>query len=346
MRKEFGSDFHFMEGLFKNKDERGMRRFFPDAKLCFSGRAALYHILDSIPRRDPQPVLWIPDYYCYEVEKFLSDLPLKISCYEDGPLYSPMNLSDWDQEGNIFLWVNYFGLRASPGNPFRKAFLIEDHTHDPFSEAALNSRADYCFASLRKTLPLPAGGIYWSPRRRSFTRVLPAGEIQMNLFSKKLAAMQLKGLYLKGAAVKKESFRTLFGESETAFEKKQTLGTVSAQIQDLINSLSVELVRERRRENFQLLAKLLNDREKVLNSKTDNKSYPLGMVFVFESQKSRDDFKLFLIRNNIYPAVLWPNQKTENAKDFSERMLLVHCDCRHTKEDIQVIATIINQNST
>src|SRR5690606_5619157 len=169
---------------------------------------------------------------------------------------------------------------------------------------------------------------------------------QQEVYRKKLEAMQQKTQYLKGAAVQKFKFRAGLERAESDFEKKQTLGEASGALKDLIHSVSFEEVRKRRKENIQTLTHLLQNKNNLLSLEVDTAIFPMGMVFVFESQNKRDIFRQHLIDHNVYPAILWPQQKTKNAKDFSDRMLLVHCDLRYNSEDLQVIATIINQNNS
>jgi hypothetical protein len=63
-------------------------------------------------------------------------------------------------------WKGSFAKDSLPGWEERRAasewLLVEDHSHDPFSPWAVGSSADYAFCSLRKTLPVPDGGLLWS----------------------------------------------------------------------------------------------------------------------------------------------------------------------------------------
>ena len=58
-----------------------------------------------------------------------------------------------------------------------------------------------------------------------------------------------------------------------------------------------------------------------------------------------DALRKRLIEACVYPAILWavPNSASENSKDFSERMLSIHCDGRYTEEDIRQLAGILNK---
>ncbi len=65
------------------------------------------------------------------------------------------------RKGDVLFIVNFFGLKAA--GDYEKARelgipVIEDHSHDPWSQWAIHSKADYVLVSLRKTLPIPDGG--------------------------------------------------------------------------------------------------------------------------------------------------------------------------------------------
>lgn len=60
--------------------------------------------------------------------------------------------------------MNYFGLRTSRSNQSLPIPVIEDHSHDLLGRWPLYSDADWCIASIRKTLPTIEGGMVWSPK--------------------------------------------------------------------------------------------------------------------------------------------------------------------------------------
>jgi hypothetical protein len=52
-----------------------------------------------------------------------------------------------------------------------------------------------------------------------------------------------------------------------------------------------------------------------------------------------------LISNSVYPAILWnvPETVSGSSRNFSERMLSIHCDGRYNEEDIKQLADILNK---
>ena len=65
---------------------------------------------------------------------------------------------------------------------------------------------------------------------------------------------------------------------------------------------------------------------------------------LLDSRERRDAIRKKLIEACVYPSILWavPNSASEASKDFSERMLSIHCDGRYTETDVRQLAEIIN----
>ena len=68
------------------------------------------------------------------------------------------------------------------------------------------------------------------------------------------------------------------------------------------------------------------------------------MVLLLENKEKRDALRKRLIADSVYPAILWnvPGTASDASRDFSERMLSVHCDGRYSEDDIKQLANIIN----
>ena len=68
-------------------------------------------------------------------------------------------------------------------------------------------------------------------------------------------------------------------------------------------------------------------------------------MFLCESFEERVLLRQYLIKNCIYPAILWEipdNSDFINALDFSKRMLSIPCDARYNQEQIKRMCSIIN----
>lgn len=342
MQIEYGSDFHFIDNL-KSTDNSSISEILPGSIIYFSGRSALFGLLSFGISTYGWKNLYLPTYYCHEVDSFLQALPINIYYYEDGPYNTnQLELPQIDKRESVIVHVNYFGFNTASRLVTKNAFTVEDHTHDLNSSWALNSAADYCFASIRKTLPVPAGGLVWSPVALNLPIVPPENEISNSIAYMKLSAMLLKKLYLEKKNIEKQDFRTLYLDSELLFEGGRTVANLPAIIVKLINDINVKTLKEQKIKNYNYLIDLIKAKNLLWNVENSRHICPLGLIMYLDSNSKRDAIKNHLISNNVYPAVLWPHQKESLAADFSGRTLLIHCDGRYNADDMEFIAQILN----
>ncbi len=72
--------------------------------------------------------------------------------------------------------------------------------------------------------------------------------------------------------------------------------------------------------------------------------YPFSLMLLFDSEVLRDRCRNSLINNDVYPALLWKipsDNKHPEVKDFSNRMLSIHCDARYGVNDVKRLYDII-----
>jgi len=180
--------------------------------------------------------------------------------YPDGPQFAEPLVATPDlQTGDVILRVNFFGLRVLPSAAAIRAQrveIIDDHTHDPWSDSASHSDADWCIASLRKTLPIPDGGVLWSPTGNALPP-LASLTFERRLASlEKLAAMLLKELYLNDQPIEKQVFRqlALSGEAHVASGE---ISAMSDWTRNLLATFPVHHWRAIRRRNFETVLSVL-----------------------------------------------------------------------------------------
>ena len=162
--KEFGPNSPFIES--QDGGEYTLRDFYPMANYYKDGRYALIHLYKS----QGWQRLWVPEYYSYDVIESLKQAGLDLRFYVDYPgcANDSKTLEEIHKKGlfrpkDAILRVNYFGARSYRSPEKLPIAVVEDHSHDLIGEWALKSDAEWCIASLHKTLPIPEGGILWSP---------------------------------------------------------------------------------------------------------------------------------------------------------------------------------------
>lgn len=247
---------------------------------------------------------------------------------------------------------NYFGLFEKPQFAELACDVIEDHTHDLQSNWALSSNADYCVASLRKTLPLPDGGVLWSPKGHQLPSTPVRSEVWDRISNHRLTGMVLKGHYLAGLQIEKNEYLQIASATEAQFSQ---LAQVAAgpYTTAVLSKLPAASWRIQRQENHLYLAnQLLNSIPciQILSAKGSHLC-PLGLVLRFSHAELRASLFRFLIAHNVYPARLWPlkdgvgclPQVFQQDLELYDTLLLVHCDYRYAKVDLDKIAYLCHE---
>jgi hypothetical protein len=255
----------------------------------------------------------------------------------------------------MVLAVNYFGIRSGDHwSAWRAATssvaLVEDHTHDPQSLWSQSSTADFAFASLRKTLPIPDGAVAWSPREIPLPLAAPTGvPIGSSL---KLAAMLLKCRYLDSGEVLpglKQTFLEIQKRGEQLLADQNDEG-MSAWSLDLIHRGTPATWRSRREYNVRSLFALAPgaaDKGKPLFLSWPAGHCPFNAVYVFQDELARERVRHRLIEAQVYTPVHWPLQEGGAvAVDLSRRILTIPVDFRCNDPQIHRIATLLNINES
>ncbi|MDR1055978.1 MAG: hypothetical protein LBL90_09220 [Prevotellaceae bacterium] len=331
--EEFGSDFHYIIDSLCETDINVFPAKSKEATYYISGRQAIQELLCSME----WDRIWVPYYYCYDVVSAIKSVGIEIDFYPDFPtandneIISNINFRDKD----VLLRVNYFGFRGKRCNTGISVPVIEDHSHDLVGEWPQNSDADWCFASLRKTFPIPDGGMLWSPQQRPLPQQ-PQQTLQGGLLAaQRLNAMLLKTLYLKGYNIDKDMFRKIFMSTEKQFSELH-ISDISEISHNVVNFMRKENWHCKKKENWKLLSQIEIKNDVVIIKPEDSQCNSFSLMLFFETYEKREEVKKMLIERYIYPAVLWPlpDSCPEKIINWSNRMLSVHCDGRYNKNDI------------
>lgn len=335
--KEFGSDFHYVNNEEYQLVNSSFNFFDRTEQFYFSGRVALKAILSNGIEKYSWKKIYIPTYYCHEVYHFVEDLDIEFEFYECNPIHNKIPNSIHDDNKNVLLCVNYFGIQSADFSHFENIIKIEDLTHN--LELMNQSKADYIFGSLRKVLPVPVGGFVKSKKK------LP--EILTTLFAEEVAqekfsGMLLKKKYLEGSFTEKEIFRNLLISAERSFEDHDTYSLLPFAVKDHLLRLDISKIIESKKNNSLLIKMRLKENKKFeLITTASNSEYAL--ILKFNNKEERDELKKHLILQKIYPMVLWPHQLNTNDIEIENTLLFVHIDFRYSSDDINYIIDSINQ---
>ena len=339
---ESGSEFHWVEG--ETTDNEFIKCPY---RLYGSGRDALISLLIYGIKHNNWKRIIVPYYYCSEVIYAITQLNIKILFYNDSPIINDLLEIDKIEfiENDILLRVNYFALRRFRSNmrlQSKKIIVIEDHTHDPWSTWAKNSDADWCFASLRKVLPVPDGGILWSRDNNYLPSVATTTSHNIST-DKKLLAMFLKKQYLEGNYSNKKLYLQMYHDGEKGIFNGIVSG-ISLITEEICKKYPIMEWRQKKLNNYKYLHLNLSDVNKfqVLNPE-ENGIIPFSFIIFFESKEKRNYFNNCLISENIFPAILWPTNidsnkyKRPNNMIFEDLMISIHCDFRYNIKDMNIM---------
>lgn len=338
--KEFGSDFHYIQSA--GLPGTHLTEMIPGAALLADGRQCIVALI----RQNGWRRIWMPDYFCHEViETIRKQTRIEILFYEDNPLVEGKVEGLPFLPGDVLLRMNFFGTRDFRSNAGIPVPVIEDHSHDLLGPWALNSDADWCISSIRKSLPVPEGGMIWSPKGHALPAIPSSSEENNRVASIRWEAMGLKAAYLQGENVSKEAFREKLVGTEDWFDEAEPMLLDERSRRYLSSQLDVQAWNSRKRENWRVLIKHIHESGcNVLRAEHDSWTM-FSLVLLMKDHEQRDQVRRQLIENAVYPAILWslPDTASATSRDICERMLSIHCDGRYAEGDMIQLAEIINR---
>lgn len=336
---EFGSDFHYIPTV-EDRVESNLFDLFPKASYYASGRQAIYSIL----KFGTWKRVWMPEYFCHHTISFLQKAGVEILFYHDSPLSDDrVEIGKIPfKKGDVLFRMNFFGLRGFRDNAQIAVPVIEDHSHDLLGEWSQMSNADWCIASLRKTLPIPEGGLIWSPKGQEPPSPLAQTDENLHLSKRRWTAMKLKSEYLLNGTPEKNSFRALFSQTESAFIDLP-ISALTPDCMFYLKNFDLKNWYQKKLNNWTSLSQIQSDKIEVLLPEKDDRLYPFSFIFTLPSEEERDRVRTALINRNIYPAVLWalPENKSSKASACSKRMLSIPCDARYNLTEIRLLKEML-----
>jgi hypothetical protein len=345
-RWEHGSDYHYPSDLSSSSSSSSERWQPSNASYWHSGRDALRALIRSTK---PQRVLF-PSFYCQDVYVAAADYDVVV--YADGPTDASIDPSVL-RAGDLVVVTNTYGLRAESPLPSPPAdvIVVEDHTHDPISSWAKTSTAHYAFASLRKWFPLPDGGVLWSPIHRNSVESPPdLSDESSRVTLDRLTGMLQKARFLVGENVDKPAFRALSirGEEHIGRSREpQPMSPIARALLDLFPSDAWRAARQKNHAAF-VAACEPSSQFRILST-TDVALTPYCVVLECDSHATREAMRAHLVKQRIYPAVLWPMDGAllpgipDAHLDLSKRALCIHCDHRYTSGEMTRVARALRR---
>ncbi len=336
-----------------------------DAPLFGSGRDALVALVRWGAEVHGWRRLRLPGWYCPEVPaalRAIGSAGMELCAWTDAePLASPAVPAADLAPADVVVVANQLGVRPCPDPAALAAavaatgaVLVEDHSHDLASSWARDSRADFAFASLRKTLPLPDGGVVWSPQGRELppepagaeTGGIGAGGVGEDAAADLSAALARRDPAPTDGPL---PFRALARSGAPAEELAVGSGGPIAPVsRALLPTMPVDAWRVRRAQNLAILA----EETGPVRGGRALPSPPGGVAFAFtvlyDDPADRDRALAALEARAVAPVVLWPPDTTipgvgTTEVELSRRLLSVGCDQRYDDADMRALGRVLRE---
>ncbi len=297
--------------------------------------------------------LFVPAFFCDEVIEAWRSSGIHIERYRDQPNEPAPNFNQLDPTAtDAVLVVNYFGFDAKRefSAEVRSRFnclIIEDHTHDPLSAWAQQSKADFAFASLRKTLPVSDGCLLWSPVGHTPFDELPA--LATYGYGNLVAAMALKSRYLNSedrSAELKAAFRALLAKGHENLEASMHPMHMSVWSQVQLEAGYPTAWRQQRQDNMKMLVDNLvcTNGAKLIYTTWSDDQCPFVCALSLRDESQRNALRQALIENDIFPPVHWLSVNTPDKKaiELGQVILSLPIDHRYATRDMLRMAAVVN----
>lgn len=326
-RWEMGSSFH--ETSTETKLTVANTIKWDSYALYLSGRYALLDLIIYKKKYEDLTEVYIPSYYCHDVTRLIES-QIKVQFYECSPI-SIVDLS-WFPKGATVILVEYMGNKVKTISDNLLKIII-DKTHDPFSEFEYPFIPEFYFGSLRKIFPIGEGGFLFPKLDYSLKK---STFIHKDKLESLKNAMYLKKMYLSGKNIDKNNFLKDFNDFEFFLNITEGIYEISEQTSRYLSELNIVEIYNKKNKNLEHLYTYYKY-SKVL------KIFKNTCYFsFFIPMDNYYNIKSKLIKNNIYPIVLWPNYEGEIHLINGEVLVSLHADFRYNIEDIKKLTIILD----
>ena len=298
------------------------KEYYEQAIGVNSGRNALLYILKARQYRK----IYIPRFLCDSITRLCEREGVIYEEYSIDASFTPIIDNLILQPDESIYIVNFYGqIKNEQVLRWKKQWgnIILDNVQAFFQKPIHGVDTVY---SCRKFFGVPDGGYVVTEAR--------FGE----MLEQDVSCDRMKhvlGRFEQSASLYYNAFQT---NDEGFYELPLRL--MSALTQNLLCGVDYEAVRQKREENYAVLASALDSKNRM------NPVVPIGpYCYPFYTENGMI-LKKRLAAKGIYVATLWPNVlKYENTleKELAENLLPIPCDQRYTSEDMLYIIQTIEE---
>lgn len=298
-----------------------------DGVLLNSGRNALEYVLMSLC--DVRNI-YVPYYTCDVVMEPIEKMGVPYSFYH---INQKLEIEDLPslQRGEYLIYTNYFGVKDEYvkilANHY-ESHLIVDNAQAWFAEPIEGVNTIY---SPRKFVGLPDGGIAYCTK-----------QIDKNSFAQDVSFERCSHLLKRIDIGPSDGYADFRANSEQL--KGQPIKQMSRLTQRMLSSIDFEVVKGKRKKNFEYLHKGLGENNLFSIPSVDTFACPMVYPYLTDD----NSLKQKLIDSKVFVATYWPNVFGKcKPKDweyvFAERLAFIPIDQRYGVEDMYLIVNIINK---
>ena len=344
-KKELGSEFWNMPS-----GKRDIKKPFENLQYTLSGRTALELVLrDLIAEREIQSIC-LPAYCCESMIQPFSKAGLKIRFYDVCPSTEGVHRNLPKNHGcDVVLLLDYFGFLQDETRVIAERehlngkVVILDCVQSLFSEPALSVFSDYVVTSWRKWFFSCAG----AAAKRSGDWMVKLGEhTNARYVSLRREAAKKKTDYVENGVGDKKVFLDDFKEAEEILDADFSDYAADSESVDALGYLDIALLRRQRRENANVIYKTLH----AIDDKRVQPLFPtLGaddtplFVPVLVEPSIRTALRQYLIHNQVYCPIHWPDARTGGGQILYAQELSLLCDQRYTVADVEWEMNLIQE---
>ena len=309
MNKNIIGGKYFYDSNFLKKRNKIYGSFF------YNGRSALYDLLKKKIENNKIKKILLPAFTCKSLIEVTKKLKLKTNFYSINKNFEP-NLSKGKDDPIVL--IDYFGINCLKNYKIANN-LIYNHVIIDKSHTFLNDfkhqNNQNIFFSLRK-LSFLCGGFH-----NEFSKTLKKKSVE-KFFNQIIAVQKEKAKYVKMINKSRNlTYELLLIKKFENLEKKIILNSYNTKgsktLINLYEKYNWNSIIKKRKNNFRFLAEELKDKFHILNYNNlqENKT-PIFLVIKLSSSKKRDVVRDKLIKNDIFPPILWPKIKRFNYQKF------------------------------
>ena len=342
---ELGSEFW-------NAPQRHTAAELPGENIQFvlSGRTALELVArDLIVERKIRSAS-LPAYCCDSMIFPFQRAGLELRFYDVLPSADGMHrLLYKDHGSDAVLLLDYFGFSQPETADLaerehnRGAAVILDRVQSLYSESAAVQYADYSVTSWRKWFFSCAAAAKKHHGEWLVQPTMPANEQYVSLRKK---AAEKKAAYLEQGIGDKQAFLGGFAQAEELLDADFSDYAADPHSVDALRNLDVPFLKQHRRENAFVIYEALNELDnpsiRPLFPQMGADDTPL-FVPVLVDPAIRADLRRFLIQNQVYCPIHWPDAQTGGGAVLYASELSLLCDQRYTTEDVKLEMNLIKE---